>query len=186
MSKNCINFKIELRWIYEEIGSIRDENHNQNIEIALLKDIITKELYSQAHNDNHSSNKRPARLLPQRILYGKGKKKLNVTNSPIFCGPPKNCSDLTKLGYTLNGFYLVESPIITNESLTKIETVYCSFRQPKEFNASLLESRVGFLTLSRLNMTENIYYILDFWSYSPVKVRSCGNIYYIFGHVHHV
>ena len=126
------------------------------MEIALLKDIITKELYNQAHNDNHSSNKRPARLLPQRILYGKGKKKSNVntTNSSLFCGPPKNCSDLTKLGYTLNGFYLVESPIITNESTTKIETVYCSFRQPKEFNASLLERRVGLLTLSRPNMTE--------------------------------
>ena len=27
---------------------------------------------------------------------------------------------------------------------------------------------------------------LDFRSYSPVKVCHCGNLYYIFGHVHHV
>jgi len=126
------------------------------MEIALLKEIITKDHDSQSHGDNHSSNKRPARLLPPSILYGDRRNKSHVINSSIFYGPPTNCSDLSKLGYTLNGFYLIRSPIITNESTTNIETVYCSFRQPKTFNASLLESRVGLLTLSRLNMTGNI------------------------------
>ena len=26
----------------------------------------------------------------------------------------------------------------------------------------------------------------NFWSYSPINVHRCGNIYYIFGQVHHV
>ena len=26
---------------------------------------------------------------------------------------------------------------------------------------------------------------INFWSYSPVNVRPCGNIYYIFSHIHH-
>ena len=127
------------------------------MEIALLKEIITKDHDSQSHGDDKSPNKRPARLLPPSILYGDRKNKSHVINSSIFYGPPTNCSDLSKLGYTLNGFYLIKSPLITNESTTNIESVYCTFRQPKTFNASLLESsRVGLLTLSRLNMTENI------------------------------
>ena len=30
------------------------------------------------------------------------------------------------------------------------------------------------------------YYIYDLRSYSPIYVSRCGNIYYIFGQVHHV
>jgi len=140
--------------MYQEIESIKEENHNQNIEIALLKEIITKDLYDDAHGDDHSSNKRPARLLPSRILHGD--RKNNKSHVNIFYGPPTNCSDLSKLGYTLNGFYLVKSPIITNASTAEIETIHCSFRQPKNFNASLLESRVGILSTSHPSTTENI------------------------------
>ena len=34
----------------------------------------------------------------------------------------------------------------------------------------------------RVNFTKNF----NFGSYSPINVRRCGNIYYIFGHIHHV
>ena len=32
----------------------------------------------------------------------------------------------------------------------------------------------------------NIYHIFNFRSYSPIHVRCCGNIFYIFGQLHHV
>ena len=31
---------------------------------------------------------------------------------------------------------------------------------------------------------DDIYFIFNFWLYSTVKVCRCGNIHYIFGHVH--
>lgn len=39
-----------------------------------------------------------------------------------FLGPPTNCSDLGKLGYTLNGYYLVKGS-------SKMSIVYCMFLQ---------------------------------------------------------
>ena len=50
-----------------------------------------------------------------------------------FYGPPTSCEELSKLGYTLNGYYLVNSKPANNaikSSETKIETVYCAFKQP--------------------------------------------------------
>ena len=40
----------------------------------------------------------------------------------------------------------------------------------------------------KMTTTTNINhdYIFNFQSYSPVIVRRRGNIYYIFGHIHHV
>ena len=49
-----------------------------------------------------------------------------VDDSKRFFGPPTNCSDLAKLGYTLNGYYMTSN--INNEG--SIEVVYCRFRQP--------------------------------------------------------
>ena len=46
-----------------------------------------------------------------------------------FYGLPSNCSDLGRLGYTLNGFYLVNG---TNNR--NIEIVLCRFQQPARKN----------------------------------------------------
>jgi len=95
---------------------------------------------SQCHL--HSSgesrrNKRPARLLPSRILHGDRK---NETNKPMirrFNGPPTNCSELSFLGYTLNGFYQVQDLSTSNKGANSegddgLETkaIYCTFKHP--------------------------------------------------------
>ncbi len=43
-----------------------------------------------------------------------------------FYGPPTNCSELAKLGYTLNGYYLTKS----SNSQGLLGVVYCRFHQP--------------------------------------------------------
>lgn len=129
---------------------LKEENHNQNIEISLLKEIATESTQRFQGKVNHGDpgpiRKRPARLLPARILYG-DRNNSDVQQSAIrsFYGPPTNCSELSKLGYTLNGYYLVKS---NNrkiaDDLTELETVYCAFKQPLgRFNESKVENRVA-------------------------------------------
>lgn len=83
--------------------------------------------------------KRPAWLLPLKVLLGERK---NSTDKPAvrrFYGPPINCSELSELGYTLNGFYLVKSKsennsIISNKDGSgqmQVEVVYCTFKHPR-------------------------------------------------------
>jgi len=168
-----------LRFIHQEIGSLRDENLNQNKEISMLKDIvldsqtsktvpdaekITKSslddnkrmkeaMVSQHHHrssEESQRNKRPARLLPSRILHGDRK---NETNKPMirrFNGPPTNCTELSLLGYTLNGFYQVQDLNTSNKGANysegddglKTKTIYCAFKQPFGVPAVILEKRV--------------------------------------------
>jgi len=47
-------------------------------------------------------------------------------DSTRFYGPPNNCSELVKLGYTLNGYYLTKS----SNSQGLLGVVYCRFHQP--------------------------------------------------------
>ena len=49
-----------------------------------------------------------------------------------FFGPPGNCADLSKLGYTLNGYYLVNG----SNSSNNIEIVLCRFQLPPGVNGS--------------------------------------------------
>jgi len=89
--------------------------------------------------------KRPVRLLPAYMFERPKNESLQPTR---FYGPPTNCSDLSRLGYTLNGFYtIIPSPVnlsITTNEITKVATVYCSFKQPEgTFNLSLVERRVS-------------------------------------------
>ena len=46
-----------------------------------------------------------------------------------FYGPATNCNELGKLGYTLNGLYLVDCKDQSKKSI-KIEVIYCQFKQP--------------------------------------------------------
>ena len=166
--------KLELRFIRQEIGFLREENSNQNLEIAQLKKKMEskgnpvlntekiKELIDQSIEkylavDQEQDDplgaisrprKRPARLLPHSILHGKKSK--NQTIPKPFFGPATNCSELSKLGYTLNGFYLVKTKVsptanTTDNIVTKLDTVYCSFKQPEgTMNRSInLEKRIN-------------------------------------------
>jgi len=53
----------------------------------------------------------------------------NNTSGARFYGPPTNCSDLGKLGHTLNGYYLVKGS--DKSTKNRITTVYCAFHQAK-------------------------------------------------------
>jgi len=157
------------------MGLLRNENQKQNAEIASLKEtvqsqnktihqhgIVIKELItseSKRMDDesvgNHRRNKRPVRLLPNHILYPGRKNETDHNNRNIFYGPPTNCSDLARLGYTLNGYYLVKSYITEiidgnttaiNEAINDtslVETIYCAFKQEGVFNLSLVEKIVS-------------------------------------------
>jgi len=98
--------------------------------------------------------KRPFRLIPVK----KEKSDLNEHSensiifkqrqkTTIFYGPPSNCSDLSQLGYTLNGYYLVNTADVLQSK--QLETVYCAFKQPGGtlFNPSGKENRIGHLKL---------------------------------------
>jgi len=55
-----------------------------------------------------------------------------------FYGPPTNCSDLGKLGYTLNGYYLVNGAKIQNQ----IEVVLCRFQLAPGENESIFQNNI--------------------------------------------
>jgi len=57
---------------------------------------------------------------------------------PLY-GPPSNCTDLAKLGYTLNGYYLVNGSKIN----INIEVVLCRFQLPSGVNESKLFFKVS-------------------------------------------
>jgi len=46
-----------------------------------------------------------------------------------FYGPPTSCEELSKLGYTLNGYYLVKGK--DNLNSFRIQAVYCQFKEPQ-------------------------------------------------------
>ena len=49
-------------------------------------------------------------------------------NAKRFYGPPTSCDDLNKLGYTLNGYYLIKAKEKLDAS--RIQVTYCRFHQP--------------------------------------------------------
>jgi len=90
--------------------------------------------------DQHSNKKRPVRLLPPSFF----RSEKNETAIAIrrFYGPPTNCSELSQLGYTLNGYYQVKSANISD--IIQVETVYCQFKHPEGiFNPSGNEKRIS-------------------------------------------
>ncbi len=109
----------------------------------------TEELCGNRHQyspSEKSRQKRPYRLIPAHKTQKPDDDGNNlITQQPLqFYGPLANCSDLSKLGYTLNGFYQV-SPynINTNSNDIKIETIYCTFKQPEDsFKSSRVEKRI--------------------------------------------
>jgi len=162
------------------MGLLRNENHKQNAEITSLKETVQsqnktihrhetviKELVviTSKHKrmDDKSArnlrrNKRPYRLLP---TYSR-KNETDQQYHNRFYGPPTNCYDLTRLGYTLNGYYLVkpnntETTIINNSGNgknTKLRTIFCAFKQEGIFD----ESRVENVVSSQESIPTEIYF----------------------------
>ena len=89
---------------------------------------------SEKHN---KQSKRPARLLPLQLLFDRDEDEDDTTKKPPppkFYGPPTNC--LVNQGYSLNGFYLDKNPLVdaTFQKTTRVETVYCAFKQEGTYN----------------------------------------------------
>ena len=104
-------------------------------------------------SEKHKQSKRPARLLPLQLLFDRDEDD-DTTKKPLplkFYGPPTNCSDLSRLGYTLNGYYLVRNSYedtMTNNHfnssyINTVDTVYCAFKQEGIFSPSLLEHKLA-------------------------------------------
>jgi len=144
-----------------------DENHQQNMEITRLKEIAGlqdkpnhQKIQKDQPNDQtinqlstrtgNDRPKRPYRLLPpyNDELDGDGKRKgTTIPPDRQFYGPPTGCSDLSLLGFTLNGFYQVKSNESTNSvgisNETKLDTVFCAFKQPGgTSDPSFVEKRI--------------------------------------------
>lgn len=50
-----------------------------------------------------------------------------------FYGPATNCYDLGKIGYTLNGYYLVERiELESRNDEVNVEVIYCKCQQPQQ------------------------------------------------------
>jgi len=157
---------------------LREENQKQNKDITILQDTIQlqnktinqheitiKELDQEMkkssncckHNydssEKHKQNKRPARLLPLQLLFDRDEDDDTTKKPPPrkFYGPPANCSDLSRLGYTLNGYYLVRNSYkdtMTNKNfnsnhINTVDTVYCAFKQEGTFSPSLVEQKLA-------------------------------------------
>jgi len=120
-----------------------------------------------------SQNKRPARLLPLQLLFGDQDDK----DQPVirrFYGPPTNCSELSQLGYTLNGFYLVKAPennnnsnIIKADDKIKVDIISCTFKHPGGIfqTSNILQSKASV----SLNYTDNS---------KPSNTGADGGIYF--------
>ena len=50
-----------------------------------------------------------------------------IISKKYFYGPATNCKELSILGYTLNGFYLVKGK--GSSKNTKVEIISCQFKQ---------------------------------------------------------
>ncbi len=95
--------------------------------------------------------------------------------------PSSNCSELSQLGYTLNGFYLVKpksSDTTSNgDKIKKLETVFCSFKQEGPVNASRVEKRVGLLEMESIPLRDGVYfyaiwnktYVIDWLNQAVLK-----------------
>ena len=164
---------MEIALLKEKIGNTKDSDDRRMIVAASL--------------DDNRRNKRPVRLLPPHILFGERKNETEQQkqmNRRRF-EQPTNCSDLSLLGFTLNGFYLVKSNDSTTKSNSttndiKLETVYCAFKQPEgNFNPALVEKRI----LSRRETKPSSGRVLCFHATRNTDFKVSNELFILFDNV---
>ena len=64
------------------------------------------------------------------MYYSRKKINKDEEETKRFYGPPTSCDELNKLGYTLNGYYLIKGKETLNAN--RIQVVYCQFQQPPD------------------------------------------------------
>ena len=75
--------------------------------------------------------------------------KEKVANDKRFYGPASDCNELGKLGYTLNGYYLVKGE--GDSTSNSIEAVLCQFKLPNESKEGNNENKTKLI--KDLNLT---------------------------------
>ena len=111
--------------------------------------------------------KRPFRLVPvQKSNFDENRKNiendtnilyLHQNNIIAFLGPPTSCSDLSRLGYTLNGYYIVNQVTdLVKHEVINLETVYCTFKQLEGSSnlPTVVEKRIGILKFFYFNISK--------------------------------
>jgi len=160
-------------------GTVQQQNKTINQHETAIKEFIAdhnKNIIKGNHKESSASlsrRKRPAQLIPSQHV-----KQNNFTdeqNRKLFYGPPTSCSDLAQLGYTLNGFYIVNKPRIEDKimNIKRLETTFCAFKQEGTYNPALVEKPVNpssvplsplnplaFSLLDHLNTPTNDVYFL--------------------------
>ncbi len=73
-----------------------------------------------------------------------------------FYGPASNCNELGKLGYTLNGYYLVKG---NGESISNsVEAVLCQFNLPMAMESKRGKNETNYIAV---NNTFTYYYMIS-------------------------
>jgi len=134
--------------LLKEIGLLKRENQNQNLQIERVKEFVG---FNNKVNSNNANDKKQMASTPLDDHQGRHKRlyRLLPTNDNTksqkmekFYGPPTSCSELSQLGYTLNGYYHVKSANIPD--INQVETVYWQFKQPEGiFNSFVNEKRIS-------------------------------------------
>lgn len=95
---------------------------------------------------NQAIPKNKNQILDDQIIWNKNPL---LQHHQQFLGQPSSCSDLSQLGYSLNGFYLVKATDgVNNAKNMKLESIFCAFIQPEGvYNVSAIEKRIAHLKL---------------------------------------
>lgn len=109
------NVELETRFL-----ELSDENRKQEANIAFLTTQNThqEEEIRLLKSRNSAESKITNRASSENVIEGK------VNSSPKT--PPSSCRQLSTIGHSLDGIYLVSNP-----DTNKIETVYCVFGQTR-------------------------------------------------------
>jgi len=133
---------------------------------------------SQRHRGSSGEfqrKQRPARLLPTFILHGN---KPRNDMSYRFYGPPTNCSGLSLLGYTLNGFYQVLAKNTSDEGTgngedgLEAKTIYCTFKHSN--GSDIAEKRV--VSLKIFSGTGGVHFNVKMKSELKITLKKITHI----------
>lgn len=138
MLKEAVGFQIN-KTIPEQIVSLIKKELDEQTKTESLIPVSTDGTQNPSPSKVNSRNKRPYRLIPVNKVDDFNSDSFDKAISKFY-GPPTNCSDLSRLGYTLNGFYLVKAvensgSLVkdgSNRNVMQVEAVSCMFKHPND------------------------------------------------------
>jgi len=114
---------VELETRFNELS---DENRKQEANIAFLttQNAHQEEEIRLLKSRNSAESKIINRASSENVIDGKDSQIVDSSQKM----PPSSCRQLSTIGHSLDGIYLVSNP-----DTNKIETVYCVFGQTRNF-----------------------------------------------------